>query len=193
MERSLYQQQRRLPHRGGVSYERMMFLERVFESRSAPTDYDEALADKILRIDAILEMFQGRRCSLIQQHQLLDCSLTEKAAARVQEAIRRSDKDYTAISSNDPSHADQLCPFVAPQTDSLAEAHIRDEQPEKPPRFESLNFGTSKLSRKRPASPSKLFESHFSRHYLSLYWLTSLRVVWNTVQTCRKHCLWSED
>lgn len=70
----------------------MGFLGRVFGPRPALTNYNGALADKLLRTDCLLEILHARRSAVIWEHQVLDGSLIEKAAARMKRPASPSKK-----------------------------------------------------------------------------------------------------
>lgn len=84
-ERAEHAKQRRMPDRGGLSQGEMELMQRVFKHREAPQDFDEALGDKLLRLQCLIQMLQGRVHSLMVHYELRDDSLARAAEARLME------------------------------------------------------------------------------------------------------------
>lgn len=78
-ERSVYFEQRQIPHSGGIGVRRMRIMRRVFAVRPAPASYEQAIGERLLRIRCLEEMYQSRRVRMLLEHGLVAGNLEEAA------------------------------------------------------------------------------------------------------------------
>lgn len=129
-------------------------MKQVFSVRPPPATYEEALADKIIRLNCMEEMIRGQRTLLMKIADLCDMTIAEEEEAR---------KFGSAMASGEfPDSYNSISSMVDEQgqtrvDDSLVQAHnpVQDAAPamassDKP------NLGLSILSRKRATTSGKL-------------------------------------
>ena len=106
-EREIYFEQRQLKNRGGLSVEQMKLMRTLFSDRRPPImTYQAALADKLLRLEAVEDMMRGRRTRLWIEHGITDAEFETQAKARV---LRGSENPIQgAVPSAMPSQGNSI-------------------------------------------------------------------------------------
>lgn len=158
MQRAEVANQRRMPCRGGLSREQMEYIVNVFAIRSSPRDYDKALADRMTRLKCLRDMYQARYEFTRLEHAIRDISQTEDVARRFYSTpVNASESKSALITANLGENNDYTTiSFDRIDHSEKTDQPRRQRHTAEPPAFNTLNFGCSRLSKKRHMNPSKL-------------------------------------